>query len=217
MDYYPVFLNLQDRLCVVVGGGEVAERKVEGLLRVGAWVTLISPGCTAHLQKLGDEGRIRREERPYRAGDLAGAFLVIAATDQREVNQAVAQEAEAQGTLLNVVDVTRLCSFIAPSIIRHGPVTVAISTGGLSPALAKKIRLELEGSDALGYADLIELVAEVRGEVRRRGVAVSPSRWQAALSAEVLELHRSGRREEARARLMSLLVDQGSPTEVGVP
>ena len=217
MDYYPVFLNLQDRPCVVVGGGEVAERKVEGLLRVGAGVTLISPDCTDGLRKLGDEGRIRREERPYRAGDLAGAFLAIAATDQREVNQAVAQEAEVQGTLLNVVDVTRLCSFIAPSIIRHGPVTVAISTGGLSPALAKKIRLELEESDALQYAELIELVAEVRAEVRRRGVAVSPIQWQAALNGEVLELHRSGRQEEARTRLMSMLVDEGNPTEMGAP
>ena len=211
--YYPVFLDLRGRPCVVIGGGEVAERKVTSLLEAGAQVTLISPGATQRLQAQAEGGMVRWERRPYQPGDLAGAFLVIASTDNPQVNKAIAQEAEAQGTLLNVVDVTRLCNFIAPSIIRRGPVTLAISTGGLSPALAKKLRIELEGSPTLRYADMAELVSSVRAELRRKGTTVPPESWQACLNEEVLELFEAGRTEGARERLLSLLLEWRNPVE----
>jgi precorrin-2 dehydrogenase/sirohydrochlorin ferrochelatase len=205
MDYYPVFLDLRGRPCLVIGGGEVAERKAGALLEAHAQVTVISPECTEELRALAGAGKVRWLERRYRAGDLAGVFLAVAATDDTRVNQAVAGEAQAQGTLLNVVDVPRLCTFIAPSLIRRGPVVLAISTGGLSPALAKKIRIELEASQALRYADMVDLVAEARAELRRKGIAVDPEGWQASLNDEVLELYEAGRREEARTRLLGLL------------
>ena len=205
MDYYPVFLALKGRPCLVIGGGEVAERKVAGLLAAGGGVTVISPSCTEGLHVQRDTGLIRWLERGYQPGDLAGVFLAIAATDQTQVNEAVAREAEERGTLLNVVDVTPLCNFIAPSIIRRGSVTLAISTGAASPALAKRIRIALEESDALEYTEMADMVAEVRADLRARGTTVDPEAWQEGLSREVLRLHQSGRRDEARALLLRRL------------
>ena len=215
MHYYPVFLALEGRRCVVIGGGVIAERKVAGLLAAGARVTVVSPRCTDGIRKQRDADEVRWLERRYQSGDLAGAFLAIAATNDPQANEAVAREAEERGTLLNVVDVTPLCNFIAPSIIRRGPVTLAISTGGATPALAKKIRIALEESESLAYADMAELAAEVRAELRATGAAVDPEQWQAGLSREVLDLYRGGRREEARLLLLDRL--QQPPSQTRAP
>ncbi|MQG76858.1 MAG: bifunctional precorrin-2 dehydrogenase/sirohydrochlorin ferrochelatase, partial [SAR202 cluster bacterium] len=134
--YYPVFLNMQGQLCVVIGGGEIAERKVQALLEAGAVVTLIAPECTDGLVAMTSDSSVTWRQRTYETGDLEGAFIAIAATDNRDVNEAVTKEASERNTPLNVVDVTDLCTFIAPSVIRRGPVTLAISTGGMGPALA---------------------------------------------------------------------------------
>jgi precorrin-2 dehydrogenase/sirohydrochlorin ferrochelatase len=203
--YYPAFLDLQGRLCVVVGGGQVAERKVSGLLECGARVRLIAPEASPTLEAWAKEGRVGWEGRPYREGDLAGAFLAIAATDAPEVNEAVAGEAAARRVLLNVADVPRLCTFIAPAVIRRGKVTLAVSTGGLSPALARRLRQELEQSRALQYADLAELVSQLRADLRKRDVQVDPEQWQTALSDEVVELYQAGRQGEARQLLLKAL------------
>ncbi len=139
--YYPVFLHLSGRPCVVVGGGKVAERKALSLLKSGASVTIISPGLTKRLKKEASAGNIRHISRRYQNGDLKKAFLTIAATDSIEINKKVSEDAP---HLVNVVDVPSLCNFIVPSVVRRGPLTIAISTSGASPSTAKTIRKELE-------------------------------------------------------------------------
>lgn len=151
MKYYPVFLNLQDKKAVIVGGGKIAERKALALLKAGASVTVVSPELTLPLLRLRDSNRIQHVSRLYRKQDVRGAFVVIAATDSTEINSRVSRDAEG---LVNVVDVPPLCNFIAPSVIQRGPFMLAISTSGASPALAKTIRQELEtlyGSEIGGY------------------------------------------------------------------
>ena len=214
--YYPVFLNMQGQLCVVIGGGEVAERKVQALLEAGAVVTLIAPECTDGLVAMTSDSSVTWHQRTYETGDLEGAFIAIAATDDRAVNEAVTQEATERNTPLNVVDVTDLCTFIAPSVIHRGPVTLAISTGGMGPALARKLRQELEGNDALAFADMAEIVADVRAELKARALTVDPEGWQAALNTEVLGLYQSGQPARARERMIELLETWNDRAQAGV-
>lgn len=142
MKYYPVFLNLTGKLCVVVGGGDVAERKVNSLLESDASVRVISPLITEGLSGLSRDGSITHIHRRYKKSDLEGAFLVIAATSDMSVNKQVS--ADAEDIPVNIVDVPDLCSFIVPSVVKRGPLTLAVSTSGVSPALSKSIRKELE-------------------------------------------------------------------------
>ncbi len=143
--YYPLFLDLRGRRCVVVGGGRVAQRKVKGLLEAQAQVVVVAPEASRALCRWASTGRIRLRQRPYRRADLRGAALVMVATDEAALNARVAQDAEAMGIPVNVADAPGLCTFIVPSVLRRGPLTVAISTSGASPALAATIRRELEG------------------------------------------------------------------------
>lgn len=168
VDYYPLFLKVHNKKCVVVGGGEVAERKVESLVEGGARVTVISPTLTPGLRRRAEEGSVKVVPRPYQRGDLAEALLVIAATDDAQVNRGVAAEARKRGILVNVVDAPRLSSFIVPSVVRRGNLQVAISTGGRSPALAKRLREELERSFPPEYASLVRLAGQVRRQLRRK-------------------------------------------------
>jgi siroheme synthase-like protein len=155
-------------------------------------------------------------QRTYESGDLEGAFIAIAATDDRAVNEAVTKEATERNTPLNVVDVTDLCTFIAPSVIRRGPVTLAISTGGMGPALARKLRQELERNEALAFADMAEIVADVRAELKARKLTVDPEGWQAALNTEVLGLYQSGQLTQARERMIELLETWNDRAQAGV-
>jgi len=140
--YYPIFLDLRGKRSVVIGGGKVAERKVLGLLEAGASVVVVSPELTKRLKREKEKGRITHIPSRYKRQYLKGASLIIAATDCTEENKKISLDA---GTIpVNVVDTPELCSFIVPSIVRRGPLTIAISTSGSSPALAKEIRLELE-------------------------------------------------------------------------
>jgi precorrin-2 dehydrogenase/sirohydrochlorin ferrochelatase len=141
--YYPAFLDLRDQLCVVVGGGNVAERKTLDLLRAGARVKVISPGLTSRLQKEKNQGSITHVNRRFRQQDLKGSFLVIAATDSEEENRKVAGH---KGLLLNVVDRPELCTFIVPATLRRGPLQIAVSTSGASPAMARAIRKDMEST-----------------------------------------------------------------------
>lgn len=143
MSYYPVYLNLKDRKCLVIGGGKVAERKIRQLLKVGATVTVISPSITTGLKRLFSTGRIQYQNRSFRKGDTRGAFLVIAATSDEDVNRRVSSESTG---LVNAVDMPEYCSFIMPSVIRKGALTIAISTSGTSPALARTLREDMEVS-----------------------------------------------------------------------
>ncbi len=139
--YYPVFLALKGKDCVVIGGGRVAERKIRSLLKAGASVTVISPQITENIKRLVKKNKIKLLKRQYRKGDLKKAFLVVAATSSRELHEKIAGEFKG---LLNVVDEPELCNFIVPSVVKRGPLTIAVSTSGASPAMAKTIRKELE-------------------------------------------------------------------------
>lgn len=163
--YYPAFLNLSDKKVVVAGGGKIAERKVLALLHAGASVTVISPSLTRQLRKEKEMKRIAHISRRYRRGDLKGSFLVIAATDSAEVNSLVAKDAP---SLVNVVDVPAECNFIVPSVIKRGPLTVAVSTGGISPALSRSIRKELEEIYGRDFAAYLAALKKIRAAVLRR-------------------------------------------------
>ena len=162
--FYIACLRLSGRRCVVIGGGEVGLEKVEGLLACDGAVTLIAPHAVPALQEYAREGSIRWERRAYSGpGDLEGAFLVIAATDETDVNIAVFEDAETRAMLVNVVDVPPLCNFILPAIVRVNPLAIAISTAGASPALAKRMKREIEVHFGEPYARLAVLLSEARG------------------------------------------------------
>jgi precorrin-2 dehydrogenase/sirohydrochlorin ferrochelatase len=162
--FYIACLKLSGRRCVVVGGGDVGLEKVEGLLACEGDVTLIAPDATPALRELAGEGSIRWEQREYAgAEDLEGVFMVIAATNDTDVNIQVYDDAERRAMLVNVVDVPPLCNFILPAIIRTGPLAIAISTAGASPALAKRIRDEIAAEYGEPYARLAILLNDVRG------------------------------------------------------
>jgi siroheme synthase-like protein len=166
--FYIACLKLSGRRCVVVGGGEVALEKVEGLLACDGEVTLIAPDAVAPLEELAAEGSIRWARRRYAgASDLEGVFMAVAATGDTDVNIGVYEDAERRAMLVNVVDVPPLCNFILPAIIRTGPLAIAISTAGASPALAKRIRDEIAEEYGEPYARLAVLLNDVRGWAKR--------------------------------------------------
>ena len=215
--YYPAYLDLAGRRAVVIGGGSIAERKTQQLLAAGADVMVVAPDATPELERLAEAGSVRRVRRDYAPGDLAGAWIAVAATDDMGVNRAVHREAERERTLLNVVDQTDLCGFIAPSIVERGPVTVAISTAGASPALARKLR-ELIGGDqnpphydhetfcrCLEWADAAGVLSEVRAELKARNQPAAPEAWQHAMDETLLDLVLAGKHDDARRRLRDAL------------
>ena len=205
MGYYPVMLDLHGRPVLVVGGGPVAERKVEGLLAAGARITIVSPALTFALAGLAAEGRVRHEPRRYRPGDLAGFSLVFVATADAALNGLVAREGRCRGVWVNAADDPAHCDFILPAVLRRGPVTVSVATDGASPALASVIRDELAAVLGEEYGALAELVGEVRRELR--AVAQSPDgeTWRRALGAELRALVAARRYDDARKWLRQRL------------
>jgi siroheme synthase-like protein len=203
--HYAVFLDLTGRPCCVVGGGSVAERKVDGLVAAGARLTVVSPTLTPRLQALARAGRLRHVGREYRAGDLAGQQLAFAATDDGAVNAVVAAEAHERGVWLNAADDPPHCSFILPSVLRRGPLQVAVATGGASPALSRAIREELEAYFTEDYAALASLAADVRQEVAGSTPRPSARAWGQALAPDLRRLLADGQHDEARARLRARL------------
>jgi precorrin-2 dehydrogenase len=161
--FYIACLRLKGRRCLVVGGGDVGLEKVEGLLACDADVTLVAPDAVEQLRELVDEGSIRWERRAYGSADLDGTFIAIAATSDTETNIRVYEDAEERAMLVNVVDVPPLCSFILPAIVRTGPLAIAISTSGASPALAKRMKREIAEEYGEPYARLAEMLNEARG------------------------------------------------------
>ena len=203
--YYPVYLNLKGRRCVIVGGGTVAEGKIARLLDSGADIRVVSPDATAGIRQFTDDGAVQWEQRRYQEGDLDGAFIAIAATNVREVNRQIFEEAELKGVMLNAVDDPPNCSFIAPSIVQRGPVTLAISTSGVSPALARKLRESLQSSEALAWADLSGVMAVARSHLREEGLltSIDPQRWQCCITPQLLAMAQEGRQAEAAEALIA--------------
>lgn len=204
--YYPIFLNIRGKRCVVVGGGRVALRKVWVLLEHGANVEVISPALCPELSQLAEARTINVIRKGYEPGDLKGVFLTIAATTENDVNQKVAEEARQEKILVNVVDNAEQSDFIVPSCLRRGNFTIAVSTAGSSPALARKVRTRLEQDFGEEYTTLTNLIEAVRAELKKGAVIVSGDDWQKALDLDLLlELLRNGQQEKAKATLLGNL------------
>ncbi len=172
----PILLDVRDRPVVVIGGGEVAERKIAALLDAGARVTVVSSEVTDRVREWSEAGRIRAELRDYRAGDLRGARLAYVATGDAEANRAAREEADAAGVWLNVADEPALCDFFVPAVVRRGDLTIAISTEGASPALAARLRERFERDLGAQYAELVEKLGEIRARCRAAGQPISEAR-----------------------------------------
>jgi siroheme synthase-like protein len=205
--YYPVYIQLQDQPCVVIGGGKIAEGKVEGLLAAEAKVTLISPDLTPRLQDLVSQHRILHVSRMYQAGDLTGAFLVICATDQAEINHQVWQEATANHQLVNVVDDTPRCNFIAPSILRKGDLTIAISTSGKAPALAVRLKERLQQELGPEYERFLALAGELREPLARHipDFETRKALWYEIVDSDVLDSLARGDESAARETISRIV------------
>jgi len=213
--YYPVYLDLRGRPVVVIGGGTVALGKVRGLLEAGARVTVISPELHPELAELASRGELHYLPREYQPGDLEGYVLAFVATDDRSVNAQVAREGKERRVWVNAVDDPPNCDFIMPAIVRKGNITIAISTGGGSPAAARKLREELERMLGDEYALMLDVASEVRQELRARGIMPDPEVWNRALDETLLSLLREGRREEAKERLRRSLLSAAEAVHEG--
>lgn len=199
---YPINLILQGRRCLVVGGGQVALRKIEGLLAAGAEVDVVAVEIIPEIRSL--EG-INLFERAYELGEVSGYRLVIAATDDRAVNGQVYLDGEAAGVWVNSADDPGSCSFTLPAVVRRGPIMVTVSTGGRSPAFSAWLRSRFDEELGPEYLELLELLVDRREELLAKGVATEGLSWQSALNAGMLELVKTGRLAEARERLQTCL------------
>jgi precorrin-2 dehydrogenase/sirohydrochlorin ferrochelatase len=205
--FYPMMVDLTGKRCLVVGGGAVAERKVALLVECGAEVDVVSPKATARLTALASSARIRLRRRPVRAADLSGAFLVVVATDDPRVNREVAERARRAGGLVNVADDPAACSFLVPSVIRRGDLTVAISTGGGSPALARKLRQRLEQTVGPEYEAFVAALRLLR-ERARRAIADPEDRqaiYRRAVESDLFEAAARGDSAAVAARIEELV------------
>ena len=209
--YYPAFIDVRGRDCVVIGGGDLGEEKVMKLLECDASVVVVSSDVTDRVRELADEGKVEWIRRDYEDGDLERAFIAIANTGDSEMDKRIYREAEERNIILNVVDVTHLCTFIAPSVARRGEVTVATSTGGASPALARTFREKLETSRILEYADLAPVLSDARAELRRRALRVPPDHWQTCITEELLDMVQAGKTEKAYNTLIEGLLTNSEP------
>ncbi len=167
MKYYPAYLDVSRRNCIVVGGGCVAARKVETLLECGAAVTVISPELTERLSELFKKKRISWKNRPFAASDLTGAFLVIGATNDKNLNRQIHADAKKSGALCNIADHPELCDFILPSLVKKGDLVIAVSTTGKSPAYAKKLKKCLESRLGEEHALFLKLMGAIREKFLR--------------------------------------------------
>ena len=207
MDFLPIFMNIQGRDCLVIGGGSIAARKAAMLHSAGAQILIVAPEVTDDLHRLIDAGQYQYRAREFQATDLKGQALVIAATDNETVNQQVSELAQAQALPVNVVDNPKLCSFIMPSMIDRSPLQVAISTGGASPVLARMLRTHLESNIPNAYGKLAALVEGYREQVKAAFNSVEQRRifWEDILEGPVAELVFAGKEDEARQRLEQAL------------
>ncbi len=205
--FYPAFLNLRGRRCVVIGGNREAEDKISQLRAAEADVVVVGSRVTNAVRELASRNLIEWIPRPYRNGDLRGAFLAIASPDVRSVNPDIWKEAEEQKVLLNAMDDTAHCHFIAPAIHREGDITVAVSTGGKGPALAVRLRDRIATMIGREHAALLDLLGELRAEVRRRFPDFDTRRalWYRMVDSEAIEHLREGDVVGARGQLLGIL------------
>ncbi len=194
--YYPVSLNLTDKRCIVVGGGEVAERKVERLLECGAHVTVMSPSLTSLLKDRKKSRQIVHIDAGYKKNALQGCFLVIGATDRDDVNAQISKDAMSLGILVNIVDDPDKCNFILPSLVRQGDLSIAVSTGGKSPALARKIKEDLQQQFGPEYERLLAIMGSLREKALAQGHAAGDKKaaFTELVRSDILQAIRDGNR-----------------------
>lgn len=204
--YYPVFLKLAGKLCVVIGGGRVAERKVRSLLECEARVRVISPELTPRLKDWADEGKFEYKKGSYEHHDLDGAFLVISATNQENVNESVSAECSRRNILVNVVDTPSRANFFVPATVRRGSLSIAVSTGGKSPLMARLIRQDIESLYGPGFGTFIDYLGSIRKQIVKN--VNNPAKRQRILSqlvdVESLRLLKEGYLEQAKERVDSV-------------
>lgn len=197
--YYPIFIDIEERNVLIIGGGNVCARKAETMMKYGARVTIVSPAFTDEIEQWASEGKLQLRRKRYEASDLDGAHIVIASTDDQSVNETIAADCRARRIPVNVVDVTPLCEFIVPAILEKGSVHIAISTGGKSPALARTLKEDLLRLVGPEYAE----VNDTLGTLREGAKSVLPTDvdrknfFDAIIARGILEMLRQGRRAEA--------------------
>lgn len=199
---YPIFLDVMGHRCVVVGAGAVGQRKAQSLLSAGAKVTVVAPKAAARVELLSVEGKLQWLAEAYQPSHLDGARLVFAATDDPELNQRVAADARARGALVNVAEPPEAGDFAVPATVRRGEICIAVSTGGASPSLAKKLREQIETVVGEEYATLVELLGELRMTLEQRVKAQNKRQqvYEAILASDALALLRDDKEDEARQR-----------------
>jgi len=207
MRYYPVYLDIQNRKCLVVGGGSVGTRKVMTLMDCGASVTVVSPDFTTQLFQLADTRAIKLKKRPYRSSDLDGIFLVIGATNNEELNRQISEDAQRLNKLCNIVDRPEACNFILPSFINRGDLIIAVSTSGKSPALAKKLRKDLENKFGQEYAEFLRLMGVIRQRLlsKNRDSKTHKYLFEQLISRGLIEMIKNQNEEEINSLLFEIL------------
>jgi len=216
--YYPIYIDIEDRDVVIIGGGEVCARKAETMLKYGARVTIVSPEFTEQIEQWGRDGALALKRKHYEERDLDGANIVIASTDNQVVNEKIAADCRRRRIPVNVVDVTPLCEFIVPAIVEKGSVQIAISTGGKSPALARTLKEDLHRFVGPEYAE----VNDVLGTLREGAKAILPTDtdrkrfFDGIIERGILDMLREGRRKEAYAAIARACEEAGVPVSYAV-
>jgi precorrin-2 dehydrogenase/sirohydrochlorin ferrochelatase len=206
MKYYPVCLDVSGRRCVIVGGGEVAERKVRRLMDCGAEVLVVSESLSPALQTMKSDGLLSHIQAGYSSDLIEGAFLVIGATDRAEVNEAVSRDAKRQGILVNIVDDPERCNFILPSLHRRGDLMIAVSTGGKSPALAKKLRKEMARHYGPEFETLLRIMGQIRSKIISRGYPPEKNKalFESVIDSDIIDHIREKRWDKVKAMIRNL-------------
>ncbi len=216
--YYPIYIDIEDRDVVIVGGGNVCARKAETMMKYGARVTIVSPEFTEEIEQWARDGKLALKRKHYEEADLEGAVLVIASTDDQSVNELVAADCRRRKIPVNVVDVTALCEFIVPAIIESGSIQIAVSTGGKSPALARTLKEDLQRSIGPEYAE----VNDVLGTLREGAKATLPTDvdrkrfFDGIIARGILQMLREGRRAEAYEAIRAACEEAGVPVSDSV-
>jgi precorrin-2 dehydrogenase len=207
MKYYPVFLDVRERPCVVMGGGQVAERKAIALFDAGAELTIVSPSLTPALRELAGKGKITHHQKDFEEQDIAGAYLVIAATNDAVVNEAVARACRKHGILVNAATSPDEGTFVVPSVVERGDLLIAISTCGDSPALARKVREELERAYGPEYGVFLEKMANLRRRLLTEVAEEDVRRkvYQAVVDSDVLSMLKAGQTHGADMRIAEIV------------
>jgi precorrin-2 dehydrogenase/sirohydrochlorin ferrochelatase len=198
---YPINLRVKDRDCLVIGGGQVAQRKISTLLSAGGKVTVCSPEVTPLIKEMAAKQLITFKQELFTPGTLGRYFVVICATNDPVVNKAAAQEARAKGALVNVVDAPDLCDFYVPASVTRGDLIITVSTGGKSPAMAKGLREQIELQYGPEYGELLDIIARLRLDTKGMDKTISKHFWQTAFAGEIMDLVKAGQLKQAEEKI----------------